>query len=236
MIEIKDLVKDFGKKHTIDNLNLKVDDGEFLTIFGPNGSGKTTLLKLISTLLKPTSGEISINGNDSKENGIELRRSIGMVSHETYLYDELTAMENLRFYTALYGVQLTKEKVSNLKAMLKDVALFHRMNDNVGTFSRGMKQRLAIVRASVHNPKVILLDEPYTGLDRKGCNVLNGMLRRLNASGSTIVMTTHDIEKGYNASKRLAILIGGKIVFDKPKSEIGLDEFISKYGEYLEVA
>jgi heme ABC exporter ATP-binding subunit CcmA len=236
MIEIKDLVKDFGRKHTINRLNLRVNDGDFLTIFGPNGSGKTTLLKLMATLLKPTSGNVSVNGHDSREEGIELRRNIGMVSHETYLYDELTAMENLRFYTALYGVPFTRQKADNLKAMLKDVALYHRMNDNVGTFSRGMKQRLAIIRASVHDPSVILLDEPYTGLDKKGSEVLNGMLSRFNANGRTIIMTTHDIEKGYNACKRLAILIGGKIVFEKSKSEIGLEEFISVYGKYLEAA
>jgi len=236
MIEAQHLMKDFGRKRVINDLKLDVEEGEFLAIFGPNGSGKTTLLKLLSTLLKPTLGQIKVNGHDAKENGVELRQSIGLVSHETYLYEELTALENLRFYMKLYRVPHTKQKQNEIENLLKQVALYHRMNDPVGTYSRGMKQRLSILRATIHNPKVLLLDEPYTGLDKKGCEVLNKMLTKFNNEGKTILMTTHDIEKGYNVSKRLGILIGGKLIFDTPKSKIGLKELIDTYGGYLEAA
>jgi ABC-type multidrug transport system ATPase subunit len=236
MIEISNLVKKFGRKRVIDELELEVKDGDFLTIFGPNGSGKTTLIKLISTLLKPSSGTMMVNGHDSGEDGIEIRKSLGLVSHETYLYEELTAKENLKFYMKLYGIPFTKEKDRELDRMLRRVGLLHRMNDKVGTFSRGMKQRLSILRATIHNPKVLLLDEPYTGLDHKARGILNEMLLGFHNEGKTIVMTTHDIDKGYAVSQRLAILVGGKIVLDKQKTEIELENLINEYGKLLEAA
>jgi heme ABC exporter ATP-binding subunit CcmA len=236
MIEITKLVKKFGRRRILDDLELRVGKGELLAIFGPNGSGKTTLLKLLSTLIKPTSGSVTMNGQDLRENGVELRKTIGLLGHDTFLYEELSAKENLRFYMRLYRIPFTKAKEKEIERQLENVGLYHRMNDRVGTFSRGMKQRLSILRASVHEPSILLLDEPYTGLDKKGSEMLDGMLRAFHEQGKTIMMTTHDIEKGYNIAERVGILVAGRIVFDAPKDKVGLDGLLTEYGRLVEAA
>ena len=217
----------------INGIDLRIEKGDYLVILGPNGAGKTTLLKLISTLLRPSGGTIKIDGYDVKEDGLEVRRRIGVLGHVSYLYDELSALENLRFYAKMYGVTLGLEEI---KAILSRVKLAHRMNDLVGTYSRGMKQRLAIVRAIVHKPKILLLDEPYTGLDLNGRKILTDMLREFQKQGITTVMVTHDIERGYEMGNRLAVIIDGKIAADLRKEDMSLEEFKNRYAGLMGAA
>ncbi|MEE9116162.1 MAG: heme ABC exporter ATP-binding protein CcmA [Thermoplasmata archaeon] len=226
MIEIDNVVKEFGRKGVINGIDLRIEKGDYLVILGPNGAGKTTLIKLISTLLRPSSGTIKIDGYDVKEDGVEARRRIGVLGHVSYLYDELSALENLRFYAKMYGVNLGHDEI---REILSKVKLAHRMNDLVGTYSRGMKQRLAIVRAIIHKPKILLLDEPYTGLDLNGRKILTEMLREFQKQGITTVMVTHDIERGYELGNRLAVIIDGEIAADLRKEDMSIEDFKNRY-------
>jgi heme ABC exporter ATP-binding subunit CcmA len=230
LIDIVGLVKEFGRKRVINGIDLRVEKGDFLVILGPNGAGKTTLIKLVSTLLRPSSGSIKIDGYDVKGDGVEARRRIGVLGHVSYLYDEMSALENLRFYAKMYDVALGQ---SEIKDLLSRVKLAHRMNDLVGTYSRGMKQRLAIARAIIHRPKVLLLDEPYTGLDINGRKVLSEMLRGFQRQDITIVMVTHDVERGYELGDRLAVIIDGKMAADIRKEDMSIDDFKARYAGML---
>jgi heme ABC exporter ATP-binding subunit CcmA len=230
LIEIENVVKEFGRKGVINGIDLRIEKGDYLVILGPNGAGKTTLIKLISTLLRPSDGTIKIDGFDVKEDGLEVRRRIGVLGHVSYLYDDLTALENLRFYGKMYGVTLGTE---DIKAILSSVRLAHRMNDLVGTYSRGMKQRLAIARAIIHKPKILLLDEPYTGLDLNGRKILTDMLRKFQTQGITTVMVTHDIERGYEMGNRLIVIVNGKIAADLRKEDMSVEEFKNTYADLI---
>lgn len=217
MITVKNLEKKFGRKNVLNSLNLEVEEREFLVMFGPNGAGKTTLVKILATLSKPTSGEVVINGHDIKEEPIHVRKCIGVLSHNSFLYEDLTLKENLVFYSKMYGLGKDEKAIRDLA---DEVGLLHRLNDRVGQFSRGMKQRAAIARAVLHEPKVLLLDEPYTGLDSKARDMLTGMLRKFHEQGTTIFLITHDVELGYALGNRLAILARGAIAADKGKKDI----------------
>jgi heme ABC exporter ATP-binding subunit CcmA len=232
MIAIESLQKRFGRKLVLDNLNLKVEKGEFMVLFGPNGAGKTTLIKILSTLSRPTSGKVQINGFDLKEEPIEIRSAIGVLSHNPFLYDDLTLMENLVFYSRMYGLKKDKKSIKDLA---DEVGLFHRLNDRVGEFSRGMKQRAAVARVILHDPPVLLLDEPYTGLDYKAWGMLTDMLTKFCKDDKTIVLITHNVELGHKIGHRLAVLVNGKIAFDCIKKEMELESFKEKYHGLMEV-
>jgi ABC-type multidrug transport system ATPase subunit len=201
-------------------------------MFGPNGAGKTTLIRILSTLSRATSGEFSINNFDIKENPIDIRQSIGMVSHSPFLYDELTAYENLEFYGKMFNVRSDKLK-GRVKELLREVGLQHRMFDRVGTFSRGMKQRMAIARVLLYKPKVLFLDEPYTGLDPNASDVLDSLLYDFNRKGGTILMTTHDLEHGLRSSSRVAILVNGRIEFDERSDKLNAKKFKNIYRKVI---
>lgn len=203
--------------------------GAFISIFGPNGAGKTTLIKIISTLMSPSSGTILIDEKNVKESPLDVRRQIGVISHDTYLYETLTAFENLTFYGKMYGVENLEERVYS---MLERVGLKARAHDRVATYSRGMKQRLSIARAVLHEPEILLLDEPYTGLDQLASKTFEKILLELYGSEreKTTIMTTHDLERGLLMCDRAVILSNGSIVYDAGKSEIpGLESFRAKY-------
>ena len=231
MISIKNLQKKFGRKAVINNLDLEVEKGEFLVMFGPNGAGKTTLIKILSTLSKPTSGEVLINGHEIREEPIELRSSIGVLSHDPFLYDDLTLKENLVFFSRMYGI---KKDENVIRGLMEGVGLLHRMNDRIGEFSRGMKQRAAVARAIVHDPLVMLLDEPYTGLDFKAWDILTDMLMRFHKEGKTIFLITHNVELGYRIGERLTILVNGEIAFDCRKKDVGMEAFKEEYQNLME--
>ncbi|MCX7831448.1 MAG: ABC transporter ATP-binding protein [Actinobacteria bacterium] len=230
VIEVDRLEKSFGHKKALRGVNLKVFEGEFIVLFGPNGAGKTTLLKSISTLIRPTRGRILFKGKEIDDGSISLRETIGLVSHNTLLYEDLTAFENLLFYARMYGVPNPKQKIEELLHM---VGLYHRKDDVVRTFSRGMLQRLTIARAILHDPPVLLLDEPYTGLDVQAMKILDDLLYNLKDGLRTFIMTSHDIQKGFEHATRLAILHSGEIVFDKKKEEISVLEFEEEFWKWV---
>lgn len=226
MIKIKGLVKQYGLNPVLRGASLHVPPGAFVTLVGPNGAGKSTLLRIVATLLKPTAGEVKIGGWMIPQFSGRVRRHIGLVSHQTLLYSDLTAAENLTFFAKLYQIEDGEARVATA---LKQIGLAARQRDAVRTFSRGMKQRLAIARATLHEPDVLLLDEPYTGLDQDASALLDSLLRRERENGRTILMITHDLVRGLNLSDRIAILSRGKIVQEIGKGDVSSAEFLELY-------
>ncbi len=215
-INVVNLSKTFGKIRALSQIDLQVDEGEFLAIFGPNGAGKTTLVNLISASTRPTEGNIYINGIDLGRDHAKIRAQIGVISHNTFLYKELTAEENLRFYGEMYDVSDLGERIS---LSLEQIGMSHRKDDRVSTFSRGQKQRLSITRALLHSPPILLLDEPYTGLDQNASEAFTDILEELKEGKRTIIMATHNMEKGLQLSDAAAILARGKLVYHKRAME-----------------
>ncbi len=222
----EELKKTYGNFDALRGVSLKIKRGEFFTLFGPNGAGKTTLIKLLATLTAPTSGSLRVFDYDAKSEVQSIRTIIGVISHDTYLYENLTAFENIKFFAELYGLLNIDNRVSTV---IEQVGLKSRMHDLVRTFSRGMKQRLTVARAIVHEPKILLLDEPYTGLDLNGAQIFGEMLSDLKSQSRTILMTTHNIDEGLGLSDRVGILVKGKIVFDSPASDINPSNFKDLY-------
>jgi heme exporter protein A len=207
VIEGKGLERRFGHVRALGVLDLVVRAGESLAIFGPNGAGKTTLLRLLSGVIAPSHGTLALFGAAP---GPAIRRRIGVVSHGSFLYGELTARENLAFYADLFGVARPGERIDE---MLAEVGLSDWAERPVRTFSRGMEQRLALARAFLHEPDLLLLDEPYSGLDPQAVRHLHGILGRAHRAGKTLVLTTHDIESGLEVCDQAAILKGGRLVW-----------------------
>ncbi|GAB4462934.1 MAG: ABC transporter ATP-binding protein [Anaerolineae bacterium] len=232
MIEIRKVVKAFGNRAVLRGVDLNISEGDFVTLLGANGAGKTTLLHIVSSLSKPTAGDVLINGYSLADSASELRRFIGLVSHKTLLYDDLTAEQNLRFYARMYDVP---DAAGRVQAVLEQVNLWERRGDPVRTYSRGMQQRLAIARAILHNPPILLLDEPDTGLDQHSANMLADLLKAVGISHRTILMTTHNLERGLSLGNRMVILSRGKIVYDAPRRDISLEQAREQYYKYVTV-
>lgn len=228
MIKIEGLVKNFGSNAVLRGINLHVQAGDFVSLVGPNGAGKTTLLRIVATLLKPTNGQVLIGGWPLPENADKVRRYIGLVSHHALLYGDLSAAENLAFYARLYQLDRREERVS---VALRTVGLAARQRDPVRTFSRGMIQRLTIARATLHEPDVLLLDEPYTGLDQDATKLLDDLLRRESERGRTIFLITHDLARGLNLCHRIAILDRGKIAGEIVRESTTPAEFLKIYAD-----
>ena len=213
MIENKNISKLYGRFHALDNIDLTIGSNDFTAVLGRNGAGKTTMLKILATLLKPSGGEVLINGHNIRKDSYSVLRQMGMVSHQTYIYNDLTAKENLSFYSKFYEVPHAEKKIPDL---LEKVGLAHRADESVRRFSRGMQQRLSIARALLHDPKILLLDEPYTGLDQKASEFLDNILIEYNGAGNCILIVTHDIERIAGIAKRAVIFDKGKVAWDKP--------------------
>ncbi|GJM42266.1 MAG: ABC transporter ATP-binding protein [Ardenticatenaceae bacterium] len=226
MIQINGLVKQYGFNPVLRGVNLHLSPGAFVTLVGPNGAGKSTLMRIVATLLKPTAGEVKIGGWTMPQFSNRVRQHIGLVSHHTLLYGDLTAAENLLFFAKLYQLDDSEDRVM---AALKRVGLAARQRDAVRTFSRGMMQRLTLARATLHEPDVLLLDEPYTGLDQDASLLLDDLLRRESENGRTILMITHDLVHGLNLCDRVAILSRGKIVQEIANGEVTGNEFLDIY-------
>jgi heme exporter protein A len=229
MIELQGLVKRFGMNLVLRGVDLHVDAGEFVTLVGSNGAGKSTLMRIVATLLQPTSGTVQIGGWSLPKQAGRVRRHIGLVSHYSLLYGDLTAAENLAFFARLYHLDNSEERVM---IALRKVGLYARQRDAVSTFSRGMVQRLTIARATLHEPDILLLDEPYTGLDQDASRLLDDLLQREHENGRSILMITHDLSHGLNLCDRVAILNRGKIVHDVASRAISPAEFLDLYSEH----
>jgi heme exporter protein A len=217
LIQVRDLFKRYGRKPVLRGVELAVGEGQIMALLGANGAGKTTLLRLISGLSKPDRGEIVLGGVPFRQGGHELRRYIGLVAHAPLLYDNLTAEENLRFFAAMYDLAQPAERI---EAVLRAVELWPRRRDPVRTYSRGMVQRLAIGRAILHNPPVLLLDEPDTGLDQGSAQMLHALIRQLGAANRAILLSTHNLDRAVEWADSVSLLVDGRIVHQEPTTHL----------------
>lgn len=224
MIVSERLVKTFGLRPVLRGLDLSVARGESLALLGPNGSGKTTFLRIVAALSRPGSGTITIGGWSLPREAAAVRAHLGVVGHVPMLYTDLTAEENLRFFARLYRLA-----APDIAAALAQVGLSRRAADRVSTFSRGMQQRLSIARAVLHNPDVLLLDEPYTGLDLEGVARLDALIGEWRTAGRTLLLTTHDLDRTLALSDRLAILHRGVIAATQASADLHADQLIDWY-------
>lgn len=208
MIRVQKLVKRFGPKTVLRGLDFEVQPGEFVAILGPNGAGKTTFLRILASLSRPSLGEVTVAGQRLPGQAAQVRARLGVLSHQPLLYGDLTAEENLQFYARMYGLA---DYEARLVEILDLTGLSARRRDLVRTFSRGMQQRLAIGRAVLHDPDVLLFDEPYTGLDQDASAMLDEVLRQVASQGRTVVMTSHDLARAENLATRFDILSRGVI-------------------------
>ncbi len=232
MIRIRKLVKTFGLKPVLRGLDMEVHEGEFVALIGPNGAGKSTLLRILAGLSKPTLGEVSIAGYQLPAQAGAMRRILGVVAHQPLLYGDLTAEENLRFYSRLYRIPAREQRIAEV---LEQVGLSRRRADLVRQFSRGMQQRLAIGRAILHQPIVMLLDEPHTGLDQEAAEMLDGLLRDVAGRGRTVLMTSHDLGRAAGLAERVDILSRGVIRESLRGSERELSSLAARYREATRV-
>ena len=226
MIEVRKLVKTFGRKPVLRGLDFSVPEGDFVAVVGPNGAGKTTLLRILASLARPTLGEVRLAGRRLPAEAGAVRRILGVVSHQPLLYGDLTAEENLRFYGRLYGVS---ELEARVEQALETVGLRPRRRDLVRTFSRGMQQRLSIGRAILHEPLVMLLDEPHTGLDLQAAAMLDRVLAEVTGEGRTVVMTSHDLQRAASLANRVDVLAGGVMAASVRKGELDPAELPALY-------
>ncbi len=224
MILVKKLVKRFGPMTVLRELDFAVAEGEFVALLGPNGAGKTTLLRILATLSRPTSGLVRIASYQLAQAGPELRAHLGVVSHQPLLYGDLTARENLIFYGKLYGIGQER-----IQEVLELVGLGSRQDDLVRTYSRGMQQRLAIGRAILHNPQILLLDEPHTGLDQEAGEILDRVLQEVALEGRTVVMTSHDLVRAASLATRIDLLSRGKITASTPAQGLSSSDLVDFY-------
>ena len=230
VIEVRKLIKRFGLKTVLRGLEFRVQPGEFVALLGPNGAGKTTFLRILASLSRPTLGDVRVAGYRLPHQAAAVRRKLGVVSHLPLLYGDLTAEENLRFYGRMYGVENLKGRVDEVLAL---VGLSARRRDLVRTFSRGMQQRLAIGRAVLHDPEVMLFDEPHTGLDQDACEMLDNVLREVAALGRTVVMTSHDLARTADLASRFDVLSRGVIVASAFRSQVDPNALLSFYRQAL---
>ena len=232
MIQIENLTKRFGAQYALRRLSLTINEGEVVALFGPNGAGKTTLLKILSTLSRPSQGRVMIQGQELTPSWTALRRHIGLVSHQSFLYPDLSAEENLAFYARLYGVTQVTERV---REVIEWVDLLPRYRDPVRAYSRGMLQRLSIARALVHDPQILLLDEPYSGVDEAAAERLHALLQRIHAEEPRrlTVLTTHDLKRGLALASRVLILRRGKLIFDQSRDALDVEQWRDTYLELV---
>ncbi len=230
MIEVRKLVKRFGLKTVLRGLDFTVQPGEFVALLGPNGAGKTTFLRILASLSRPSLGLVTVAGFALPAQAAAVRRRLGVVSHMPLLYGDLTAEENLRFYGNMYNIPALNKRIDSVLDM---VGLTARRNDMVRTFSRGMQQRLAIGRAVLHDPDVMLFDEPYTGLDQDASEMLDGVLRSVAAAGRTVVMTSHDLARAEDLATRFDILSRGVIAASATHADLKDTNLLAFYKQAL---
>ena len=230
MITVKKLVKRFGLKTVLRGVDFDVQPGEFVALLGPNGAGKTTFLRILASLSRPSLGDVKIAGYRLPSEAAQVRARLGVVSHLPLLYGDLTAEENLRFYARMYNVPNYQLRITEV---LDLVGLEARRRDLVRTFSRGMQQRLAIGRAVLHDPDVVLFDEPYTGLDQDASAMLDEVLKAVAAKGRTVVMTSHDLARAEDLATRFDILSRGVISASATRQDLKRTNLLAFYKQAL---
>jgi heme exporter protein A len=227
-IDIADLSRHFGRRKAVSRVSLSLRSGDILGLLGPNGAGKSTLLGMLATLVAPTSGSVTYGGFKSGDRGQAIRGRIGVLAHELHLYPELTARQNLEFFARLHGL----DDLNLVSAALESAGLSDRGDDQVASFSRGMRQRLALERALLHRPRLLLLDEPFTGLDDRAVRIVAARLTRIAAEGAIIVLATHDLDVADGLISRMAVVRNGRLL----KEEAGGSDIRQRYRTLVESA
>jgi heme exporter protein A len=225
VVRCSKLCQTIDDRRVLREIDLEIGAGSYLALLGANGAGKSTLLRIIATLSPATSGRVELFGQALTKNSTALRARIGLIAHQSMLYRDLSAKENLEFYAGLYGIKDAKARV---KQMLEMAGLTSRRNDPVKAFSRGMVQRAAIARALLHDPDLILADEPFSGLDAPSIESLERFLSELHRSGKTIILVNHDIDQSLRLAERAIVLRGGKIVVDQATYRLYPREVLSE--------
>jgi len=208
-VEAEKVTRRFGSRAAVHRVSFRIRAGRSVALFGPNGAGKTTLLRLLSSGLRPTGGDLRISGKTYRNAPLEIQAKIGVISHNSYLYDDLSCLDNLVFFGRLYGV---REPVRRGEELLREMELAGRAGDPAGTLSRGMTQRLSIARSLVHDPAIVFLDEPFSGLDPHAATVLRTTIGRLRERNRTLVMVTHNISLGLRLSDEWLLMNRGRLV------------------------
>lgn len=229
-LNVRGLKKSFGLKPALRGIDLTMPQGERAALLGANGAGKTTLLRILAGLTKPSAGSVSIDGFDIVGDAQAVRRLVGFVAHQPYLYDELTARENLLFFARMYTVRDGRERANML---LQRVGLERKANERVSTLSRGQVQRLSLARALLHGPSLLLLDEPDTGLDEEGNALLETLLDEHRARGGTTIFTTHRVERALALADSIVLLNNGRVASRRATAEMELDSVRQAYQEVL---
>jgi heme exporter protein A len=227
-IVISNLKKSYGLKPVLRGVQLTLPMGQRLALLGANGAGKTTLLRILAGLAKPDAGNVSIFGLDCKDDIQQIRSLVGLVAHQPYLYEELTPLENLLFFARMYNVAHAKERAHDL---LCRVGVNKRMHDRVQALSRGLVQRVAWARALLHSPRLLLLDEPDTGLDQEGTVLIDSLLAQHSQQGGGILFTTHQLERALQLADRIIVLGHGRVAYQAETTNLDLETLRSKYQE-----
>lgn len=231
MVQMVGVTKRYGKIMALRGIDLQLARGRCLGVFGPNGAGKTTLLRMLSTLGRPSSGTIVVAGYDVIREAEKVRPLLGVLSHRTFLYGHLSGFENLQFYGRMFGVKSLADRVHEV---LEAVRLGQYARQLVRTYSRGMQQRLAIARAILHHPPLLLLDEPYTGLDQQAAQHVQCLLKKLLSSKHTIIVSTHNLQRGLELCDEIAIQSEGRIVHQTSTSGLDVYAFERLYADHVE--
>ncbi len=210
-VELIDLSRHFGRRKAVARISLAMQSGDIVGLLGPNGAGKSTLLGMLATLVAPTTGSLTYGGKRIGEGGEGIRGRIGVLAHELHLYPELTARQNLEFFARLHGLADVEALVGSA---LEQANLGDRGEDQVASFSRGMRQRLALERCLLHRPRLVLLDEPFTGLDDRAVRIVADRLTRIAAEGAIVVLATHDLDVADGLITRMAVVRSGRLLCD----------------------
>ncbi len=226
MLKAEHIERRFGARRVLSNVSMHIDGGECYVLFGANGSGKTTLAFLLASLIKPTKGSITFGETKIATMDARYRAAVGLLTHSSLLYEELTGYENLAFFSGLYGVSNPKNRILELSSLF---SIETRLHEPVRTLSRGLKQRLSIIRALIHDPDIIILDEPFTGLDEISSQHLHTLLLTQLRSKKHILITTHNLLRGFQLATRVGILAKGKIQFEAASDTISLPALQKTY-------
>jgi heme ABC exporter ATP-binding subunit CcmA len=229
-LKILGVKKSFALKPILRGINLSIHEGERMALLGANGAGKTTLLRILAGLSRPGAGQITIDGLDLIQQTREIRRKVGFVAHQPYLYDDLTALENLLFFARMYAIEQPQTRATHL---LLRVGLNKKARERASSLSRGQLQRLALARAFLHSPRLLLLDEPDTGLDQEGLEVLNKLLQEHSGQGGTILFTTHDLEVAIRRSDQIAMLHNGRVAYQQATASLEQESIRQAYQEVV---